>query len=226
MKSYVKRIFSSIMVLVVAFACNVGAFAAESASYAQDDVSAIRNILNAVNKEYGTDFYIPAPNEVSALNSAIRKGEVISETGIKNANLSRSDLIQIEKELREAAAFLTTKQPKEESVTPESFSVGPLVRAPKSSTRSVTGASIYFEGWANDNNGYWAWEYLNTTTVTPKYNDPKYMFVNDGKPQYSHSFFDSRRTCAVSYYGTMHVKTGAFWIPENYTHYQEWWAGM
>lgn len=225
---YAKRTLTVFLCIAMLFNLSLGVFAT---SESKSTTASILSIIEDVNREYGTNFYVPAEKELRAFQTEVQP----NIEALQADKLTVSELEQFEKELREAASVLSAESATAEAAWQAALLEGEKLEnqinkslrgssLPKSGRKKVRGASISFEGWANNNNGYWAWEYLNTTSVTANSDDPKYRFYNDGG--YDHTFIDSRRTCAVNYYGTMHTKVLTFWIPEDYTHYVEWSASM
>lgn len=230
-----KKLISLLISSVLIFSIGVPAFASETPS-----TKTVQSIIASVNQEYGVHFYIPDDKQSKKLTSEAGFND-ISEEQIRSANLSPAELAQFEKELREAAEFLAKENAKTEAAwanvvtkadeertsndtTPNNIaSSANGLRLVKSGEKSITGGTAYFEGWANNNNGFWAWEYMNTTSVTPDYDSNEYKFyLSKATPKY----IDTGRTCAVSYTGTLHTKVGVFWVPGDSTQYVEWWAGM
>ena len=80
---------------------------------------------------------------------------------------------------------------------------------------------MYFEGWENNYNTFWAWEYLNTTYVVPGSSTSTKSFTLNS---YSHTFYDANRTCSVTYKGILYTKTVLGWVPANSTQYADFIA--
>jgi len=236
-----KKAFAVLLSVLMIASASTGVLGAGSISVhdSQNAVLAINDIIDRVNSEYGMDFFIPSPqearNDTRMLQSNGMMGAaIITEDSIRASNLSQINLAQFEADLRASAAFLAEERAMAEAAwersvaeyqLPEnqlplmSESVG-SIRLYRSMTRRVTGASIYFGGWANNHSGFWTWEFYSLTRVTAD-SGPNHSFVGRS---YSVSFIDARRTAAVRYVGTMYTRTGTFWIPSSHTHHVEWHA--
>ena len=223
-----KKVLSFVFVFAMLFTMAVPLSATASAQIDTDGIFDINSIIEEVNAEYGTEFFIITPSEARLLGPTGRGDDFVAID-----ELSHSDIAQFERELHEIAAFLAAENAKAEAAWEAAVAESLLpaneseaissraLRAPKSGTRNVIGASIYFEGWANNNPGYWVWEHLTITRVNSSLTDPTFRFQGNS---HTATFIDSRRTCAVSYKGIMYIRANAFgmWIGSPHTHYIEW----
>jgi hypothetical protein len=192
-------------------------------------LAAYQAVMDKINTEYGTDYHFPSADELA-------KANLSNPTTFDKSTIS---VKKFEDELRQSAEALATdnanakfqwqaavtKADAEDSAPSvnASISPAPALELVTHGTKALTGGSAYFEGWENNNNGYWMWEYLNTTSVTTDYNNTSKQFFLDS---YNYSYLDGKRTCAVNYVGTLYTKVLVWWIPASSTQYLEWYAGM
>lgn len=238
MSRIVKRILSAFLASAVAFSTGVIASASEIPS----SVKSVQSIIETVNHEYGVDFYIPDETDSKECKKSLQISSasssdvgVISESAIRSANLSSSQLKEFESELRQAAKLISKENAESnaaqknaavsenKSIKDSSSVQSEGIRLAKSGKKTITGGIAHFEGWANNYKGYWVWEYCNTASADMDYNNNKYRFAFE---DYSDTIIDSGRTCGVTYKGTLYTKTLAFWVPSKSSQYVEWWAGM
>lgn len=238
MSRIAKRIFSTFLVSVIVLSTGVVAFASETPSSAES----IRSIIETVNHKYGVHFYIPdellsKKDECKLqISSSPADTQVISESTIRSANLSSSDLKTFETELRQSAKLIAKANSdsnaawkndianNDQTIKGNSLLIqSDGIRLAKSGKKNITGGIAKFEGWANNYKGYWAWEYCNTASADMDYNDNKYRFSFDS---YTYKLSDANRTCGVKYKGTLYTRILTFWVPSDSTQYVEWWAGM
>lgn len=174
------------------------------------DLAEYQNAIHRINVEFGLEYRLPE-NAKDLKKISVSDFETALRAAAQNARVEEA---KANKKWKEALN-------QSDSLLPN----GPVSRSRllKSGYKNITGARVYFEGWALNDAGYWVWDSLNYTRVDTDYNNSSHRFT---KESYTVKYLDARRTCAVNYTGTMHDKVLMFWIPRNATQYVEWWAGM
>lgn len=174
------------------------------------DLSEYQEVIDAVNSAYGLEYRLP--ENAAELND-------VTVSDFKTALIEAAQKAALEE------AQTSEKWEEALNLPDATLPVGPTarLRLMKSGYKNITGARVYFEGWALNDAGYWVWDYLNYTRVDTDYNNTSHQFMGES---YTYKYLDARRTCAVKYSGTMHDKVLLFWVPRSATQYVEWWAGM
>jgi len=226
-----KKFISIVMAMCMVFTLGTTALAADVNTTQLSGNAAVQAIMDKVNAEYGTDFHFPTAAELSKAN--LSNDNIISDPTPEQLKL-------FEEQLRESAKSSSEINAKSkaawEAALKESGGVyytkgsegldyvaEPMIRLPKFGSKKIVGATAKIEAWANDNSGYWAWEYVSVIECIRDYNTDLYFNMED----YNYTFIDSKRTCTVNYIGTKWEKNILGWfMPSALTQYVEWWAGM
>lgn len=217
-----RKIISIMIVMFMMLSISVTAFAAECKPVVS--VDSYQEILDKLNKEYGTNVHFATENERS-------------ELGIKDVDITVS-LEEFESQMRKdieasikANEDALNKSKRLNSVKIEesgsgicgkaSFSSNPKSSSTVTQSKDVAGATAYLSATVN-NSSYWYYSSISSvwTTYLAGYNSTP-AFVATA---YNYSLIDARRTCAVSLYGYTIGNWGVI-IDNNAYRYVEFRAG-
>lgn len=185
--------------------------------------STYQDVLDMLNKEYGTNVHFPSAQECKEYGITSGKIDVSLE---EFETQMRKD---IEANLRANAEATAAAQKLDKSQSLRSGSgvckkSEVEVKSAYYVTRSkdVDGATVHLEATVNDNGGYWRYSSISEvyTTYLADYNTSPGFIASS----YNYDLIDALRTCAVSLYGYTVGNWGVI-IDNNAYRYVEFWAG-
>lgn len=185
--------------------------------------STYQEVLDMLNKEYGTNVHFPSAQECRDYGIAT---EAINMTLEEFEAQMRKD---IEANLQANAEAQAAAQKMDKSLSVESGSgvcrnnsveVNSAYLVTQS--KDVPGATVHLRATVNDDRGYWRYSSISTvyTTYQIDYNSAPAF----GATSYTYDLVDSRRTCALSLRGYT-LGTGGAILDNNAYRYVEIWAG-
>ena len=217
-----KKTIAIMLTVLLVLSISATAFAAESTPVASR--ASYQEVLDKLNREYGTDAHFATELERS-------------EYGIEDFDITIS-VEEFESQMRrdieaniQANNDAISKSQKLNSVKVEESGSGICGKAsfgstPKSSftvtrSKNVAGATVYLSATVS-NSSYWHYTSIGSvwTTYLAGYNSTPAFAART----YNYSLIDARRTCAVSLYGYTVGNWGVI-LDNNAYRYAEFWAG-
>lgn len=225
-----KKLVSMFLIACTFMAC--ATFASATGTGNTTGPKSAEDIIEAINEEYGVNFYIPSKSETTTFSADVgvmEEGEQVVTKEVLDS-LTPAELARLEAELRDAAEYLSeqkkiTDENWQEAIQKSDIATqSSTMPLPRHMSKNVTRAKITFEGKVSDSVGYWRWTSLTTTSVRQDSNNEKYRFICPDR-SYTYTLIDTCRTYAVRYKGTMYTKTFVGWMPADHEQYCEWHAG-
>lgn len=181
-----------------------------------------QDVLDMLNKEYGTNVHFPSAQECKEYGIAVEEIDVSIE---EFEAQMRKD---IETNLRANAEAIVSAQKLDTCQILESGSGvckttedNEVISCDVLQAKVIDGAIVYLDATVNN---YTYWYYKSINGVDVSYSEdictsPEFELSN-----YTYSLIDTRRTCALKLYGHTIGSWGAV-IDENAYRYVEFWAG-
>lgn len=222
-KKIISILFSSIMVVGTV----ITASAAESHSYkaVTAESNPYQAVIDKLNNEYSLNIHFMTPVERQAYSVSSQRDIDITPEEFEN-NL-REAIIENERAKVEADKKLAELETKD--IVERGSGICRSVSMPESRTRTtvtrsknIAGATAYLRATVSNSPGHWVYSSISTayTTYVNGVNSTPPFFANT----YDYSLLDSRRTCALKFYGYTLGDYGVI-IDDNAYRYVEFWAG-
>lgn len=220
-----KKITSILLTALLTLSIGKTAFALELAPTLQSRPNPYQEVLDKLNKEYGTDVHFATNEEIRDLGI---KAPYVT-VSVKEFELQMKEDIEANIEANEDAY---TSSQKLASVKTEDAGSGECkvpdtsfgVKASSTITRSkdIAGATTHLTATVNNSAGYWKYSSIGSvwTTYQAGYNSTPAFSART----YNYSLIDTRRTCALSLYGYTVGNWGVI-LDNNAYRYVEFWAG-
>lgn len=217
-----KKVLAILLSVLMMLSISVTAFASENKPSMPQN--AYQEVLDKLNKEYGTDVHFATNDECS-------------EYGIKNTKITVS-VEEFESQMRKDIetnikanedALRSSKKLNSVKINESGKGIcgkaseisGSKASSTVTRSKDVAGATVYLSATVN-NSSYWHYTSIGSvwTNYLAGYNSTPAF----GARTYNYSLIDARRTCALSLYGYTVGNWGVI-IDNNAYRYVEFWAG-
>ena len=147
-----RRFMCMFLVLCTMLAC--ATFASAAGAGGTTEPKSGEGIIEAINEEYGVNFYIPSKSETATFSADVdvtEEGEQVVTKEVLDS-LTPAELARLEAELRDAAEYLSeqkkiTDENWQEAIQKSDIATqSSTMPLPRHMSKNVTGAKITFEG--------------------------------------------------------------------------------